>query len=514
MLKMKWIYLPPLLIYASAGVSGLTNIVGIFFLKDYLNLSAAFIASIGFWAGIPWALKMPVGFLVDKYWKYKNILVFIGATIIFISLLIMYLLLKSRSLMELYLQAENWFILSAILTPIGYVVQDVVADAMTVEVVENRNDKNFDQNQNSEILLKKEHTLVQMYGRFAIISGSLLVSLINVLMFKGIDMKDENLVYSTYTNIYLLSLMIPFLSVFGVILYSFLGKNSKKFLLNRKLNKLDYKIFIGSIIFVFLAVFLGGMQFPFAQEMILITSLSLIGVLMFLLTGTLEKKQRFSIVGTAIIIFVYRSMPSPGPGLSWFEIDILNFDQAFLSSLSVIAALLTLIGMIVFKNTMVRSSVARLFLFLSFISAILYTPSILMYYGFHNYTIQITNGIIDARFIALINTAIESPVSQIAMIPMLAWIAKNAPIRYKATFFAVFASFTNLALSTRELITKYLNSFFVVKREVRDIKTKEIMESADYSNLGELLITVTLITLVVPILTVIIIQKTKYRSRD
>ena len=29
-------YLPPLLIYASAGVSGLTSIVGIFFIKDYL----------------------------------------------------------------------------------------------------------------------------------------------------------------------------------------------------------------------------------------------------------------------------------------------------------------------------------------------------------------------------------------------------------------------------------------------------------------------------------------------
>ena len=68
----RWIYLPPLLIYLSAGVSGLTSIVGVFFLKDYLNLTASFIASIGFWAGIPWALKMPVGFLVDKFWKRKT----------------------------------------------------------------------------------------------------------------------------------------------------------------------------------------------------------------------------------------------------------------------------------------------------------------------------------------------------------------------------------------------------------------------------------------------------------
>ena len=31
------------------------------------------------------------------------------------------------------------------------------------------------------------------------------------------------------------------------------------------------------------------------------------------------------------------------------------------------------------------------------------------------------------RFIALIDTALESPLGQIAMIPMLAWIARCAP---------------------------------------------------------------------------------------
>jgi len=40
---------------------------------------------------------------------------------------------------------------------------------------------------------------------------------------------------------------------------------------------------------------------------------------------------------------------------------------------------------------------------------------------------------------------------------LLAWIAKNAPAHLKATFFAVFASFTNLALSASALGTKYLN---------------------------------------------------------
>ena len=54
---------------------------------------------------------------------------------------------------------------------------------------------------------------------------------------------------------------------------------------------------------------------------------------------------------------------------------------------------------------------------------------------------------VDARVIMLFNTALESPLGQIAMIPMLAWIANSAPANLKATYFAVMASFSNLALA-------------------------------------------------------------------
>jgi hypothetical protein len=37
-------YLPPLMIYLAAGISGLTAIVSTFFVKDYLGLSAEFLA--------------------------------------------------------------------------------------------------------------------------------------------------------------------------------------------------------------------------------------------------------------------------------------------------------------------------------------------------------------------------------------------------------------------------------------------------------------------------------------
>ncbi|MDC3024622.1 hypothetical protein OA264_04030, partial [Alphaproteobacteria bacterium] len=196
------------------------------------------------------------------------------------------------------------------------------------------------------------------------------------------------------------------------------------------------------------------------------------------------------------------------------EIDVLKFDQSFLSLLSLNAAFITLIGLIFFRKVIIRTKLAKLFIFLSVFTGILYIPNLLMYYGIHNITSSLTNGIVDARFIAFINTVIESPLGQVAMIPLLGWIAKNAPMKYKATFFAVFASFTNLALSARELFTKYLNEIFIIKRQVIDQKTNKILEEANYLNLDELLISLIVITIFIPIIVTLVIQKTKYKSSD
>ena len=128
-------YLPPLMVYVAAGISGLTGIVGTFFVKDYLGLSAEFLAALGFWAGIPWALKMPLGHLVDLIWRWKALLVFLGAGLISLSLAIMIGLLGHPEAMAAVMPVAAWYVLSALLAPVGYVVQDVVAYAMTVEAV-------------------------------------------------------------------------------------------------------------------------------------------------------------------------------------------------------------------------------------------------------------------------------------------------------------------------------------------------------------------------------------------
>jgi hypothetical protein len=137
-----------------------------------------------------------------------------------------------------------------------------------------------------------------------------------------------------------------------------------------------------------------------------------------------------------------------------------------------------------------------------------------MYYGLHQWTASLTAGFIDARFIAILNTALESPLGQISMIPLLAWIAKNAPDELKATFFAVFASFTNLALSASSLATKYINQVFEVSRQIVDPVTRQVTTQADYSELGLLLIAVAIITIIVPVAVVAVVQRSPLRSTD
>ena len=524
--QFRWSYLPPLMIYVAAGVSGLTGIVGIFFIKDYLNLSAAFLAGLGFWAGIPWALKMPLGHLVDLIWSRKNYLVFVGAALIALSIIIMYGLIIYTESMASIFKVETWFIISALLAPVGYVVQDVVADAMTVEAVPSTDDQGI---KYSDQKIKIMHTTMQTLGRFAIIGGFVLVALVNVFMFAGVSALSESEKIEIYGRIYLYALIIPVVSVSGVFLAMYLKKRRLEQLIksgvgDEELNRLttefevttepNWWILGGSLVFVIFTLGVGILKVPFAQEIVFLGSTLIILFLMKKLITELPEKSRFMIVGTAIIIFVFRAMPGPGPGLSWFEIDVLNFDQQFFSTLSLIASVLTLVGIVIFRPFMAKNSIAKIIVVLSIVGSILFLPSVGMYYGFHNWTSSLTNGLVDARFIAIVNTALESPLGQVSMIPLLAWIAKNAPAHLKATFFAIFASFTNLALSANALGSKYLNEIFVVTRAVKDKVTNVILSTADYSELGIILISVTLLTLLVPILAVWLIQKSKFRTNE
>jgi hypothetical protein len=95
---------------------------------------------------------------------------------------------------------------------------------------------------------------------------------------------------------------------------------------------------------------------------------------------------------------------------------------------------------------------------------------------------------------------------------MLAWIANSAPQNLKATYFAIMASFTNLALSASQLGTKYFNQAYVVTREIKDAASGAVQTPADYSQLGELLIVQLVIGFALPFAAILISRSGRLRS--
>lgn len=522
--EMRLSYLPPLMVYLAYGISGLTAIVGTFYVKERLGLSAEFLAALGFWAMLPWALKMPLGHLVDLIWRWKSLLVYLGASLMALSIGIMIGLLGHTEAMRAIAPIESWYVAAALLAPVGYVLQDVVADAMTVEAVPRSNP---DGTPIDAARRKSMHTTMQTLGRVAIIGGGVLVSVVNVYVLRDAGALPEAEKARVYLFIYQLALVIPVISVLGVLLASALHRRQVSWLIAQGLSRaqaearlnvhaqrppVNWWILGGGLVFAALSLGVGLGKVPGAEEIVFVISMAIVIFLIWRLTRELEPEARNVLVGTAIVVFVFRAMPGPGAGSTWWMIDVLGFDQQFLATLSLIGSVLTLFGMFIFRRFMAERSIAYVVGFLTVAGTILALPIVGMYYGLHEWTAAHTNGVVDARFIALIDTALESPLGQIAMIPMLAWIANSAPDKLKATFFAVMASFTNLALSAAQLGTKYLNQVFTVTREVRDHATGAVKVPADYSELGTLLIIVTVIGLVLPFAAIVFVKLSRFRN--
>lgn len=361
------------------------------------------------------------------------------------------------------------------------------------------------------------------------IGGTVGVAILNIVMFSGTENLDPLGKAQIYGSIYLMAMVIPALSVSGVFLASWQVRRTRARMRRAGLSaddahaatsrpkghtKLNHWYFTGGLVFVALTLSIGLSDVAFAQEIVFAGSMAIVLFLMRQLIANLPPDKARALVGTAIIIFVFRAVPLNGPAATWFEIDVLGFDEQFLSLLYLIVSVLTLVGILVLRPMMASHPITRIIVFLTIVGGILSLPNIGLYYGIQNWTSAMTGGVVDARFIAIIDTGLESPLGQVAMIPMLAWIARNAPDNLKATFFAVMASFTNLALSASALATKYLNQLFVVTREVVDSTTGDVVVAADYSALGWLLITVAALGFALPLLAVVMVQASPLKTTD
>ena len=203
--EMRLSYLPPLMVYVAAGIQPHRH-CGHVFRKGLSRVAFVLLGWAGFRAGIPWVLKMPMGHVVDLIWRYKSALVWLGATLIAASLCIMLGLLAYTDAMRRIMPVDVWYVLSVLLAPLGYVIQDVVADAMTVEAVPRLDSEGqpFD-----EATTRLMHTTMQTLGRVAIVGGGILVALLNIFCSAAWSPCRRPPRSVVYIRIYKLALLIP-----------------------------------------------------------------------------------------------------------------------------------------------------------------------------------------------------------------------------------------------------------------------------------------------------------------
>jgi hypothetical protein len=281
-----------------------------------------------------------------------------------------------------------------------------------------------------------------------------------------------------------LTLFLPFLSILGTF---FIKKNNDK-LNNNKFSRenFDWKIIGGGATLIALSILSFQFEIAFKQEIIFAITFGLLLYMMWLVTKKLPRQNFYILLSVMMALFLFRATPSVGAGASWWLIDELKFDEIFLGILQQISAVVGLVVLWFISGWVVKSSTKKVLLFLAVVGALLNFPELAVYYGWHE-NIGWT-----AREVFLLDTAAGSPLSYISMIPVLSLIAFYAPAENRGTWFAIGSSFMNLALSGGAILTKYLNEFFIITREVKD-EMGNILTAADYSQLGNLMITVVVI---------------------
>jgi hypothetical protein len=128
-------FLPLLMVYFAYGALGVTAVADSFWVKKELTLKPDDLAGLGVWLTLPWTIKMVFGELVDTVpllGSQRRIYVFLGAGLVATGLL---LLAGAAGKWITFARPEVIYVVAQLLTVNGVVLQDVVADAMSTEVV-------------------------------------------------------------------------------------------------------------------------------------------------------------------------------------------------------------------------------------------------------------------------------------------------------------------------------------------------------------------------------------------
>lgn len=433
-----------LLVYFCYGASAITGIAELYFQKETLGLSPVEASSIAFWVMLPWSMKLVVGVASDVqplFGSRRSAWLLLGVLAT----------LAGYAALATWVDTRTGYLVAALLIASGFMIQDVIADALSVELADN----------------EAEIGQIQTLGRMALLTGMISVGYLSGVLADAIGPR----------MVYAVAGVLPVLVV-ASIPFSRRARRASPAprpresgpatpLLSSRTARL---VAVLGLSYAALGVTLEALEVPYARETVLLSSLAILGYLL--------KRVGISraVLVAAAVIFLFRATPDVGQGYTYWAIDTLGFDKTFLGVLAQVSSVLSLLGLIVFRKHIVEKPVSTTLGWVVVAGTILYLPNIGLFYGLHEWL-----GV-SARTFALIDTTISAPLGQLTMVPMLILAARAAPPGGEATLFAIMASLMNLALSASQLFTGYLNSAFQISQD-------------QFSNLGTLMITVALIGL-------------------
>jgi hypothetical protein len=224
---------------------------------------------------------------------------------------------------------------------IGFMMQDVIADALSVEVAAD----------------DEEMAQVQTLGRMSLLGGTVAVGYLSGVLAGALGPRP----------VFAIATALPALVLVAAFFVRPVRTNLPR--VPPSLGRTSTIIAVG-LGYGLLGVVLEVLDIPFAQEIVLVVS----GILILSLLRTVGITRAVAIA--AGTIFLFRAAPDVGQGYSYWAIDRLGFDQQFLGILAQVGAVLGLLSLLFLRQWIVRAPVSTTFTWIILLGTALLLPNI------------------------------------------------------------------------------------------------------------------------------------------